>query len=138
AGGARPLELSRPGAARADGPLAVSADRRAAVPVDAAGTRVLLVRARDRGGGAELARGAAARRAAAVARARRRARELHAAQRAEPPGGALLPAVRDGGGASVHPPAALVRRERRGARRDAAQGRVALERRARHVRALRR
>ena len=56
AGRARPRALQGPRAGRAARPHAVSADRRAALPADAAGARLLLVPARDRRAGAGLAR----------------------------------------------------------------------------------
>ena len=66
---ARPRGISRPRARRAARPLVVPADRRPAVHADAAGLRVLLVRARGIGASAELARGTPAGRRTAVARA---------------------------------------------------------------------
>ena len=65
--------VSRPRARRAARPLVVPADRRAAVHADAAGPRVLLVRARGVRAAAELARRTPAGRRTALARAVRAA-----------------------------------------------------------------
>ena len=61
AGRARPVALQGPRAGRDARPHAVPADRRAALPADAAGLRLLLVPPRHRRRGAALARGAARR-----------------------------------------------------------------------------
>ncbi|MNC84446.1 hypothetical protein D3C83_00010 [compost metagenome] len=111
--GAEPVAVPRPGAGRADGADAVPADRRIALPADAAVVRLLLVSARRAGRrrGPELARRAARTRGSAMAGAVRRLDELLPRSRgavADCHGGEDARGARDRGAAALHREAAMV------------------------------